>query len=259
MQRLAAQPRRLPFLLELLENSLRTPVDNTIYVANHSSQVTDAQVQAMTAACAKQIAQHVAPAHYVLPAPVLYLARNAPALPTQARIITVMDDLDDPQALGYHTEDGADHIWGVVGTKAAMSQGAKALTGAYSISSILSHEVGEMFMDPFCSGWYDSGKGYLVAAEIGDPVQSDFYLIDGVAVSNFVCGAWFNPMAAKTDKFDWMGNLKAPFTMSRGGYWVQLKGGKVTQKFGTQMPKWLREVKMSSESRTQRIGVGPKL
>jgi hypothetical protein len=135
-----------------------------------------------------------------------------------------------------------------------MSQGAKALTGPYSISSTLSHEVAEMFLDPWCSGWYDSGKGYLVAAEIGDPVQSDYYLIDGVAMSNFLCGPWFNPLAAKTDRFDWMGKLHAPFTMSRGGYWVQLKGGKVTQRFGEAMPEWLVAVKKSSVSRTQRIG-----
>jgi hypothetical protein len=232
-------------------------LDNTIYVTNRSTRVTDAQVQAMTAACAKQIAQHVAPAHYVLPAPVLYLARNTPGPTAQARIITVMDKLDDPQALGYHTQDGSEHIWGVVGTSAAMDQGAKALTGPYSISSILSHEVAEMFMDPFCSGWYDSGRGYLVAAEIGDPVQSDYYLIDGVAVSNFVCAPWFNPQAARTDQFDHMRRVGGPFTLSRGGYWVQMKGSKVTQKFGDDMPQWLREVKAQEETRTQRIARGP--
>ena len=237
-------------------------MDNTIYVANQSTQIRDADARAMTAACAKQVAQHIALAHFVTPAPVLYLEQGAPLPGKQSRIITVKNDLDDPNALGYHTEDGAAHIWGVVGTSAAMGQGAKALTGPYSISSILSHEIAEMFMDPFCSAWYDSGKGYLVAAEIGDPVQSDYYMLDGVAVSNFVCGPWFNPMAAKGSRFDYMGRLTAPFSMSKGGYWVQLSGGRTTQKFGEEMPRWLCEQKMRTETRTRRLGdsrpsVGP--
>lgn len=229
-------------------------MDNTIYVTNRSTQVTDAQVAAMTAACAKQVAQHIAPTHFVTPAPVLFLPKNAPAPTKQARIIAVQDVCDDPQALGYHTEDGSDHIWGVVGTKAVMDHGAKATTGAYAVSTILSHEVGEMYMDPFCSLWADSGQGFLVAFEIGDPVQSDYYMIDGVAVSNFVTGPWFNPLAAPGTKFDWMGKLKAPFTMDKGGYWVELSGGNVSQKFGAAMPDWLREMKGQSATRTQRLG-----
>lgn len=229
-------------------------MDNTIYVTNRSTQVTDAQVAAMAAACAKQIAQHIAPAHFVSPAPVLFLPKNAPAPVKQARIIAVQDECDDPQALGYHTEDGSEHIWGVVGTKAVMDQGAKATTGSYAVSTILSHEVGEMYMDPFCSMWADSGQGFLVAYEIGDPVQSDYYTIDGVAVSNFVTGAWFNPLAARGSKLDFMGKLTKPFTLSRGGYWVQLKEGKATERFGAEMPEWLRELKRGTATRTQRLG-----
>jgi hypothetical protein len=231
-------------------------MDNTIYVTNRSPQVDDADVQAMVAACAKQIAQHIAPLHFVLPVPVLYLAEGAPGPSTQARIITVQDTLDDPQALGYHTQDGSEHIWGVVGTQAAMSNGAQALTGKYAISTILSHEVAEMFMDPFCSLWADTGTGFAVAFEIGDPVQSDTYDIDGVAVSNFVTGPWFNPMAARTDRFDYMNNLHGPFTMTTGGYWVQREAGQTSQKFGADMPEWLRQVKAGRASRTQRIKTG---
>lgn len=234
-------------------------MDQTIYVANHSTQVTDSQVQSMVAACAKQIATQVATAHGMLPVPVVFLAKTAPALPASARLITVMDTLDDPQALGYHTIDGSEHIWGVVGTKVAMAQGAKALTGPYSISSILSHEVCETFIDPFCGGWYDNGHGTLIAYEIGDPVENDSYLIDGIGVSNFVTAEWFDASAAKTDRFDFMGHLKAPFTMSKGGYWVQSKAGRQSQKFGEEMPDWRRLAKKVQFSRGRRreIGRGP--
>jgi hypothetical protein len=230
--------------------------DRTIYVVNKSSQVSDADVKTMTLACSKQLAVHVAPLHNLPTVAVTFLANGAPLPSKQARVITVMDTLDDAEALGYHTEDAGDHIWGVVGTKAAMDQGAKALTGKYSISSILSHEVAEMFVDPFCNGWADTGKGYLIAYEVADPVENDFYLLDGVAVSNFVSAAWFNPMAAKTDQLDYMGRLTRPFTMTRGGYWVQSKAGKATQKFGEGMPEWRKAQKRSQFSRTHRISGG---
>jgi hypothetical protein len=231
-------------------------MDNTIYLINKSTTVSDADVAAMAAACSKQIAQHIAPAHFMLPAPVLFLGKNTAAPPKQARIISIQDECDDPQALGYHTEDGSQHIWGVVGTKTVLSQGAKALLGPYAVSTIVSHEVAEMYIDPFCSGWFDNGQGMLVAYEIGDPVQSDFYMIDGVAVSNFVTGPWFNPMAARASKFDYMGKLKAPFSMSKGGYLVLMREGRTTQKFGEHMPEWLRELKAASNTRTQRLGDG---
>lgn len=227
-------------------------MDQTIYVVNHSTQVTDSQVQSMAVACAKQIATQVAPAHNMLPVPVAFLAKTAPPLPSNARVITVMDTLDDPAALGYHTIDGSEHIWGVVGTKVATAQGAKALTGPYSISSILSHEACETFVDPFCGGWFDNGHGLLIAYEVGDPVENDSYLIDGIGVSNFVTAEWFNASAAKTDRFDFMGKLKAPFSMSKGGYWVQAKAGKQSQKFGEDMPDWRRLAKKAQFARTHR-------
>lgn len=230
-------------------------MDQTIYVVNHSTQVTDSQVRSMAVACSKQIATQVAPAHGVHSVPVAFLPKTAPALPTAARVITVMDTLDDPQALGYHTVDGSEHIWGVVGTKVAMDQGAKALTGPYSISSILSHEVCETFIDPSCGGYFDNGHGLLIAYEIGDPVENDFYLIDGVGVSNFVTAEWFDASAAKTDRFDFMGKLTKPFSMSKGGYWVQSKAGKTSQKFGEMMPEWRRQAKRAQFSRGHRRAV----
>lgn len=227
-------------------------MDNTIYVTNQSTDVSDNDVAAMVAACSKQIAQHVAPAHFVTAAPVLFLPKGAPSPTRQARIISLQNQLDDPQAAGYHTQDGSEHIWGVVGTEVALENGSKVLTGAMSISTILSHEICEMFMDPFCSLWADNGHGLLIAFEIGDPVQSDFYTIGQVAVSDFVTGPWFNPMAARSDKFDYMGRVKTPFTLSRGGYWVQAKEGKTTQKFGAEFPDWVRRMKEHDPTRTTR-------
>ena len=223
----------------------------TIYVQNKSSQVSDADVAKMAAACSKQLAQHVAPAYGLAAVPVSFLPAGAP-LPKGAALITVMDTLDDPQALGYHTEDAGSKVWGVVGTKAAMGQGAKALVGPYAISSILSHEVIELFADARINLWADNGRGVRIAYELCDPVENDFYILDGVAVSSFVYPAWFDHLAAKTEHFDYLGHLSRPFTMTHGGYWVQEKAGTESQKFGDRFPEWRKAAKQAEFSRARR-------
>jgi hypothetical protein len=247
-------------------------MDPTIYLTNHSSLVTDAQVTQIAAACATQVTRDCAPAHGLVPVPVMFT--NSP--PPGARIIDIVDVQDDPQALGWHTEDGSDHIYGVSSVKPVLDNGGQILTGALSVSSVVSHEVLEMFCDPWCSAWADSGKGFLVAWEVGDPVQSDSYIIGGVAVSNFVTVNWFNPYAASGDKFDFMGKLARPFTLSRGGYWVQERSNRQTQKLGAKLgelfngdefpalrfddhfPGWLRQLKEQEHTRTQKLIRGPQ-
>lgn len=223
-------------------------VGQAIYVTNKSTQVSDADMAKAAAACSTQLAQHVAPAYGLVAVPVTF----SPKPPAGARVVTVMDTLDDAQALGYHTEDAGSKIWGVVGTKAALAQGAKALTGAYAISSIVSHEVIELFGDARINLWADNGRGTQIAYELCDPVENDFYIIDGVAVSSFVYPAWFDHLAAKSERFDYLGHLSRPFTMTHGGYWVQQKAGTASQKFGDRFPEWRKAAKQAQFSRGHR-------
>lgn len=217
-------------------------MDQTIYVVNHSTQVSDTEVGRMAAAWTLQVAHHIAPAYGRIAVPVLFW-RGGKQLPTQARILTIQNTCDDPQALGYHTEDGSEHIYGVIGTEVPLANGATALTGAYSVSTIGSHEVGELLLDPFCSTTADSGNGFAVAYEIADPVQDGLYPINGVDVSNFVTPEWFNPQPAPGAKFDYLGALRSPFSLSKGGYWVQMREGQATQRFGEACPDWVQQMK----------------
>ncbi len=220
-----------------------------IYVANRSTLVSDTDVRMMVAAVDHQMSRDVEPAWGLPRTPVVFAAFDPPA---GSRVIVMVDTADDPQALGYHTEVAAVES-GVVGCKPELDQGAHPLTGPYSVSSILSHEVLEMAVDGHCNLWADTGKGYLVAYEVGDPVQSDHYDIDGVTVSNFVLPAWFDPETARGTTVDHLGKLRAPFVLSKGGYWVQLREGKATQKFGDGMPQWLRDTKQHPATRTSRL------
>lgn len=222
--------------------------DQTIWVVNKSTLVTDPDTATMTAAVDHQMSRDVEPAWSMPRTPIAWT--HTP--PKGARVIVLVDTADDPQALGYHTEIGAVQS-GIVGCKPELDQGAHPLTGPYSVASILSHEVLEMAVDGRCNLWADTGKGYLIAYEIGDPVQSDHYDIDGVTVSNFALPTWFDPLTPRGTKVDYLGKLRAPFTLSHGGYWVQMRNGQTTQKFGQTMPTWLRETKQHPATRTQRL------
>lgn len=223
--------------------------DQTIYVTNRSTLVTDTDARTMTVAVDRQMRLDVEPAWHLRRTPVRYSATP----PAGARTIVLVDVADDPQALGYHTDDLAPA--GIVGCKPELDQGAHPLTGPYSVASILSHEVLELAVDPSCNLWADTGRGHLVAVEVGDPVQSDHYDVAGVTVSNFVLPAWFDatPDTAGA-RVDHLGTLSAPFTLSRGGYWIQMAAGAVTQKFGADMPDWLVATKQAPLARTNRRG-----
>jgi hypothetical protein len=97
------------------------------------------------------------------------------------------------------------------------------------VSAVLSHEVLEWWYDPACNDWSDRGRS-SVAKELCDPVEQDWYLIDGVAVSNYILPAWFNPLD-KVGPFDYLGKLTKPFSMTKGGYWIEMVDGGVRQVF----------------------------
>lgn len=234
--------------------------DPTVYVVNRSKLISEPQAVAMTAACALQVVNDLAPCWGLLPVGVRY-AKPTDALPAGARVIALADEMDEPNALGYHTIDGHGIVSGIIGVKTCLENGAKATTGAFSVSSVLSHEVCELAVDPVCATWCDTGAGFLVCAEVCDPVQSDAYNVTvggaAVAVSNFVTPSWFNAEATGLT-LDWLGRLRRPFTMTKGGYFVRMRGGKVDQVFGEELPEWVRARKRSIYSRAgQRLAGRP--
>ena len=106
---------------------------------------------------------------------------------------------DQPEGvLGFHTEDPGGKLWGVVAAKPELDSGATATTGDWSVSSVLSHEVLEMFIDPNCNLWANDGRGSAYSFEVCDPVEAPTYTVNGISVSNFVSPAWFDAHAART-------------------------------------------------------------
>ena len=224
-----------------------------IAILNQSTLVTDADAATMTQAAASQLRFDAAPLWDRAPAAVIFYT-DPSAVPATAHGIAIVDTIENqPQGvLGFHTEDQGGKLWGVVAAKPELDNGAKVTTGDWSVSSVLSHEVLEMFVDPNCNLWANDGKGSAYSFEVCDPVETPSYTVNGVSVSNFVTPAWFDPLAPATAQFDKLSLLTAPFSLLKGGYVVYDTAGKEHQKFGDDFPDWRKEMKGGPLARTRR-------
>jgi hypothetical protein len=106
-------------------------------------------------------------------------------------------------------------------------------------------------VDPYLNLWANGPDGFY-PVEVCDPVQNDSYEIDGVAVSNFVTKRYYDPLAPKRSQFDWMRKLKAPFTMTEGGYQQIRKNGDLQTRYGARYPDWKRDLSQFEAARTAR-------
>lgn len=224
-----------------------------IAVLNQSTLVSDADAATMTHAAATQVRLDAAPLWHRAPAEVVVFTAPA-AIPAMAHGIAIVDTIDDqPQGVqGFHTEDQGGKLWGVVAAKPALDNGGQVTTGDWSVSSLLSHEVLEMFIDPNCNLWARDGERSAYCLEVCDPVEAPTYTISGVSVCNFVTPSWFDPLAPTTAQFDKLGQLKAPFSILRGGYVVYESTGQEQQQFGDEFPGWRKEMKAGPQARSRR-------
>lgn len=205
-------------------------------VINESKRVTDAQVDLIVGALKIQMRDYCAKAGLRTPTIARYRGAPKGTVP-----MVIVDNPDIAGALGYHdvAQDGSDYMRIFVdpildnGGSVVGDRGDPSL----SVSGCASHEDGETAFDPDCNRWADTAEpGVQIALENSDPVQGDAYFVEvhgqRVAVSNLVLPAWFNPKA-KTGPFDLMGKLSAPFTMTKGGYWIERDfRGREVEKFG---------------------------
>jgi hypothetical protein len=245
----------------------------SIVVVNASTSVTDADVATAVAGCAIQLATHAAPAWGKVPINVTFGGHVTSASePVEAAgtatagdwVIAVMDNSDQANALGWHTETAGELVFGRVFAAPILSAGGSALSGQYSVSATLSHELLETFIDPSVSLWADDGSGNVAYAyEVADPVEDHSYEITlpngttTVAVSDFVLPTWFDAKATGVP-VDWCKVLTAPFTMTTGGYVVKLNESASSQQmgrtisFGENYPDWRKATKTTDTARSYR-------
>jgi hypothetical protein len=234
-----------------------------IAVQNLSTSVSDEDAYAMTLLCDRQARRHYAPAWSVQPPLVEFYKPSADPLapaPHFTAIIGILDNADQAGDLGWHTEGPDASVYGRVFAEPVLANGGNSLTDRLSVCSVLSHEVLETIGDAACNGWAQRADGTLVAREVGDPVESDSYLMtitteEGTTVSgtvsDFVFPAWFDPDAAGAP-YDQMDLLSSPFEVRQDGYVIVMTGGTVTSQWGEKYPEWRKATKQHPAARTAR-------
>ena len=141
------------------------------------------------------------------------------------RSIILVDHSDQAGALGYHTLSPDGEPVGQVAVLDSLADGS-------SVADVLTHELAEMQVDPDINLEATAADGRVYAYEVGDPVQGDGFLLEGLQVSNFVTPAWFQAERAPGSRqFDYLKLVTAPFTLRPGGYASVMRSGDWTQIF----------------------------
>lgn len=235
-----------------------------IAIANGSTKFSDHDAILATRAIAHQVRYHAAPAWGMHAPPVVFAGHIGAAgtplvpIPAGAYVIGLFDTDDEPDALGWHTEDAQGNVYGRVNVGATLGAGGTSLTGSLTVSSVLSHEVLEAMVDPQCNRWAQDPDGKLWAVEVGDPVESASYdvRVEGVsvAVSDFVHPAWFDDSPSASSRTHHLDTGLTPFALDRGGYAIVWDPAKAQPSavFGDEYPEWKKATKTSRLARTSR-------
>ena len=78
-------------------------------------------------------------------------------------------------------------------------------------------------IDPIANLWAQADDDTEYAYEMCDAVEEDTFLVDGIQMSNFLHPAWFEPFKhLPGTKFDHLGLLAKPFSMTKGGYTITI-------------------------------------
>jgi hypothetical protein len=156
----------------------------------------------------------------------LKLYNTAAAQPSDWQLV-YFDDADQAGALGYHelTKDGQPVSKIFVKTTQAAGE---------EVSVTACHELFEMAIDPIANLWAEATDGTEYAYEMSDAVEEDTFPVNGIKMSNFLHPSWFEPFKHPPGtKFDHLGLLKKPFSMTKGGYVIIKKNGKVSEVFAS--------------------------
>ena len=141
--------------------------------------------------------------------------------------LVFLDDTDRQNNLGYHdlTPDG--QPLGKVFVRDVLNYGKK-------VSVTASHELSEMLVDPgIHMGARGPDENSWYAYETADAVESSDFPVDGIAMSNFVYPAWFEPFRAPDfDPVRLPENLQQAVRNSSGRLHAGLSGWEMDPKGG---------------------------
>ncbi len=216
-------------------SNLAKPTGIQIALVSNSKKITFKNVQDICVAMQIQITRDLFPAWGIEATITPYQTEQS--IPSGSWKVVIADDIGDPNALGFHSDEN--------GKPYALVMAQSLADTSWTVS----HEIAEFLIDP--KGYNQSLSApsinphqglvnYLI--EIGDPVEQFGYEINGIQVSNFVLPDFYkrassrqsriNQITAKLNnksnlnssanipvkKYDFNGMLTKPLTLTEGGY-----------------------------------------
>jgi hypothetical protein len=180
------------------------------YVAlvSETQKVGIAELTAVAAAVQKQVLHDFEPIWGVR-ANVDAYARLEEVPPDYWPVI-IRDNLDRPEAAGYHEDD--------------LGQPSALVRPIDDWSVTVSHETLEMLADPWGRHLFagqspqrsDHKVKFLV--EVCDPCSNKSYKVDGIAVSDFYTPQFFDPVATSNVHYSHTGAITEPRQVLKNGY-----------------------------------------
>ncbi len=223
-----------------------------VSIVNKSTLFKDSELKPLANAMQIQVSRDFAPI-WGVSVQIYYTPSTANPTPDNW-IVSIFDDPDAADALGYHDVTVTGLPLGKVFVKPTLAQGSQ-------VSSTVSHEILEMIIDPDINltAEYDDHQGRpskFYAYEVCDAPEDDQYgyKIDtdgqSILVSDFVTPAWFESYNKK-GPYDFRSKIGKPFEILPGGYigfldlgnlaagWQQQihKGGMTTKKLALARPR----------------------
>lgn len=141
--------------------------------------------------------------------------------------LVFLESADVQGALGYHdlTPDGLP--LSKIFVKTTIDDGQK-------VSVTACHELAEMLVDPAINLCAVAPDGVIYAYETADAVEEEEFMINGLAMSDFVYPAFFEGFRKPgSAQFDYLKRVRKPFQILKGGYMPVFKEGQWTQIFGS--------------------------
>jgi hypothetical protein len=221
----------------------------TVSIVNQSVMLRGRDFSDITRALGKQLFRDFLPVYGIVPSLQWVPLTAVEGLANQEgnAFITILDTPDVPDVYGYHWETPAGEPYAKVFCEPIILNGGSLQSTANSVSCVLSHELLEMVADSAANRWADNADAMFEHAyEVCDAVEADHYFIDDVAVSNFVYPAFFDSQADSDSKYDFLGNLTRPFSMTTGGYQIVRDSmGIASNIFAEGFPEWKKACKRS--------------
>jgi hypothetical protein len=211
-----------------------------VAVVDDTGNIAQAELATMAGAMSEQIQHDFAPAWQVRASVAAY-----PAAPPGTWAVNIKNKLDQPGALGYHTDDQHQPLAYV------------EFTPDWTVT--VSHEVLEMLADPWGSrvhtaelpdgmagefarfGLASAQTRVSYLLEVCDPCEATKYPVGGVQLSDFLLPTWYRTSPGPALAYSQVGGCDKPRQVADGGYvsfgvptgeWFQVfnQGGNLTVK-----------------------------